>query len=546
MRIAHAIALGASVLVGVSGCKNYLSGPSLGGKNPNAVQTLKDPTSLYVGLEAAQAANWTSQFARFTAEYTQQIAGVARQQAGFDEYVVGPGDVDGAFSAFWAGLNEGGGGAADAHLIQQISATENDSLFKGIAMVWEGMLIGEAASIWGAVPYSQAFNPTAFPTPKYDDQMTALKEVETTLDSALIYLNCTTADVKKGSTNLGPTGPVTGHVSRAAEVIYAGRSPSDLKAVYTAVAHTLKARFYMDMAGADPANYANALAEAQLGIQTPGDDFNWYSNSALNPNSWFAFQGARFGDIAMGSALVHLMKARMLARLDSNPDRLAFYMTDANGGPCVLMDTTIVGPDTTISMDNTSLQPDNGCTGNRPGGNSVLPYGEGNNAFNIFNNDGSFQSPGVTFAETWLIVAEAAFKTGNAGLAQTALNKVRANEAYGSDVLDQGVCNGECLFAAQAPVPATLQNIMEEKYIDLFGTPEVYNDYKRTCLPYLAAAPTSASSAVTRANIPGRFPYGLTSINADPNTPSVSPTGLNADQPAACPTLTYSSTPAAW
>lgn len=540
MRIAHAIALGASVLFGVTGCKQYLTGPSLGGKNPNAVQTLKDPTSLYVGLEAAQALNFTSQLARFTSEYTQQIAGVARQQAGYDEYVVGPGDVDGTFSAFWAGLNEGGGGAADARLIQAYATTEHDSLFKGIAMVWEGMIIGEAASLWGAVPYSQAFNPSAFPTPKYDDQISVLKEVETTLDSALIYLNCTTADVKTGSPNLGPTGPVTSHVSRAAEIIYAGRAPKDLKAVYAAVAHTLKARFYLDMAIVDGSNYAKALAEGQLGIQTPADDWNWYSNQALNPNGWYAFQGARSGDIAMGSALVHLMKSRMLARLDSNPDRLAFYMTDANGGPCVVVDTVL------HKMVDSLLAPDNGCTGNRPGGNSVLPYGGGNNSFNIFNAGGSFQQPAVTFTETWLIVAEAALQTGNAGLAQTALNKVRANEVYGSDVLDSKICGGTCAFAAQAPVPATLQNIIEEKYIDLFATPEVYNDYKRTCLPYLAAAPTTASSAVTRANVPGRFPYGLTSINADPNTPNVGPTALNADQPSACPTLTYTSNPAAW
>src|SRR5580704_2221601 len=114
MRIAHAIALGAAVLIGATGCKDYLSGPSLGGNNPNAVQNLKDATSLYVGIEAAQAQNFTSQFARWMGEYMQQTAGVSRQQAGYDLYVVGPTDVDGSFSAFYAGLNEGGGGAADA------------------------------------------------------------------------------------------------------------------------------------------------------------------------------------------------------------------------------------------------------------------------------------------------------------------------------------------------------------------------------------------------------------------------------------------------
>jgi hypothetical protein len=538
MRIAHAIALGASVLIGATGCKNYLSGPSLGGNNPNSVQSLKDPTSLYVGLEAAQAANWTSQFARFTSEYSQQVAGVARQQAGYDEYVVGPGDDDNVFASFWAGIGEGGGGAGDARTIQQFAAAAHDSLFKGIAMVWEGMIIGEAASIWGAVPYSQAFNPSAYPTPKYDDQITVFKEVETTLDSAIIYLNC---KVGGASPNLGPTGPVTSHVSRQAEVIYAGRSPSDLKAVYTAVAHTLKARFYLDMATVDASNYAKALAEARQGIKTPTDDWNWYSNAALVPNSWYAFQGNRFGDIAPGAALIHLMKARIAAGLDIDNGRFNFYFADPNGLPC--------------HLTGHSVLPDSGCTGNRPGGNSVLPYGEGNSSFWVFNSDGNFMSPAVTSTENGLILAEAALQTGNAGTADSALTAVRNNEAYGADAGDAApsdtaqpmtTCTPNCTFLPQPHVAATLQNIIEEKYIDLYGTPEVFNDYKRTCFPWLAAAPVNASSAVTRANIPGRLPYGLTAVNADPNTPNVGPTALNANQPSACPTLTYSSSPAAW
>ena len=532
MRIAYAIALGASVL-SVAGCKDYLSGPSLGGNNPNVVQKLKDPTSLYVGLEAAQAQNFTSQFARFTGEYTQQTAGTARQQQGYDLYVVGPGDVDDAYSAFYAGLNEGGGGAGDARVIQQAAAAAHDSLFKGIGMVWEAMLVGEVASIWGAVPYSQAFNPSAFPTPKYDDQMTVFKEVETTLDSAIIYLHCATADSLAGSPNIGPTGPITSSVNRSAEIIYTSRTPTQLKAVYTAVAHTLKARFYLDMAPLDATAYGKALTEAQSGIQTPADDWNWYANGSLNPNGWFAFQGGRFGDIGPGAAIAHLMKARILAGQDIDNGRFNFYFTDGNGKPCVLT--------------GASLAPDAGCTGARPGSNSVLPYGSANSGFNLFNFGGSFYSPAVTFAETWLIVAEAALQTGNNALATTALNKVRSNETYGADVLDGfHNCSPECAFAAQPAEPATLQNIIEEKYIDLFATPEVYNDYKRTCFPWLAAAPASPSSVVTRANIPGRLPYGLTSIDADPNTPSVGPTALNANQPSACPTLTYSSSPAAW
>jgi hypothetical protein len=86
---------------------------------------------------------------------------------------------------------------------------------------------------------------------------------------------------------------------------------------------------------------------------------------------------------------------------------------------------------------------------------------------------------------------------------------------------------------------ASLQNIIEEKYVTLFLNPEVGNDWKRTCLPSFAPAPGTAG-------IPGRLPYGLTEINANPNVPSTSSTGvaitsvsLNPNQPTACPGLNY-------
>lgn len=532
MRIASAIALGGALLVGAAGCSNYLSGPGLGGDDPNSVAGLKDPGPLYDGVEVSQMSNYNTQFARWMAEYTQQVAGVARQQIGFDLYVVGPGATNGTYDSFWAspGPAAGGGGAADLRKVQVIAQSQHDSIYVGIAKVWEAMLIGDAASIWGDVVYSQAFNSTQYPQPKYDPQMTALTEVETTLDSALIYLGCDTL----GTTNIGPTGALPHGVTRTAEIIYAGLTPGRLVAAYKHVAHTLKARYYLHMASVDASNYAKALSEAQLGIASPAGDWNWFAGGS-QINRWVDFMGGR-GDVAPGAALIHLMKARIASGLDVDNGRFGFYFLDGSSPsakPCAL--------------SGNALMPDSGCTGNRPGGNSVLPYGEGFSTFNLWNNDGSFQQPEVTYTETQLIIAEAALQTGNAALAQTSLNNVRNNETYGADVGDNlSNCSAECTFSAQPPVPATLQNIVEEEYIDLLGNPEVYNTYKRTCLPSLAAAPSSPTSTVTRATIAYRLPYSQNVIDADPNTPNVGPSSQNTNQPHACPALTYTSTPAAW
>jgi Susd and RagB outer membrane lipoprotein len=70
------------------------------------------------------------------------------------------------------------------------------------------------------------------------------------------------------------------------------------------------------------------------------------------------------------------------------------------------------------------------------------------------------------------------------------------------------------------PVPATLENIILEKYVALFQNIEVWNDYKRTCFPRLTAVPDADFGHGFGDEIPGRLFYGSTELNANPNTPS--------------------------
>ncbi|MBK5189038.1 MAG: SusD/RagB family nutrient-binding outer membrane lipoprotein [Gemmatimonadaceae bacterium] len=70
----------------------------------------------------------------------------------------------------------------------------------------------------------------------------------------------------------------------------------------------------------------------------------------------------------------------------------------------------------------------------------------------------------VTSDENSLILAEANFVLHGAAAAQPFLDQERASNGLSS-------------------IPATLQSIMTEKYIALFQNIEVWNDYKRTCLP---------------------------------------------------------------
>ncbi len=523
MRHSLRVVLGLGLALSAAGCSDYLSGPGVS-TDPNNITTLTRPGPLYVAVQVAGPPQHEGQIARDATLYTQQIAGFQRQQQSFDRYLTSPTDLDTYFGAVYGSSNilTGGGGLLDIHKIQQLARKSNDSLFIGIAKVYEALDIGYAADVWGDIPYREAADSTKR-APHFDPQLQVYADVQAQLDSAITFLAAT------GPTNAGP--PADG-----SELVYAGRDAAGLRAVYTAVAHSLKARFYMHTAKVDPTAYSKALAEAALGISTPDDDFLWYSDATpSNNNIWWQFNAARTQDIVPGAAIVEILKRRIGAVVEDSL-RLKFYFVPGSDG-------TYFGYRPAAAKNvptNGTIYNGNGS----PAGNyaSFGPFIDG------ASGAGDFRNPEITYAETQLIWAEAALAGGDAGTAQTHLDNARKNRHYGS-LGGAPVTFGDAP-ALGAAYPATLSNIIEEKYLALFLNPEVWNDYKRTCLPSLAPSGTTVPGG---SPIPGRIPYGLSEINANPNTPTTSSAGApitsvgqNPNNPTACPVLNYtSSTPLA-
>jgi hypothetical protein len=295
--------------------------------------------------------------------------------------------------------------------------------------------------------------------------------------------------------------------------------------VYIKVAHSLKARLYMHTAEVDPSSYAKALAEVPLGIADPADDFLWFHDgSPQGQNIWWQFMAAR-GDIAPGAAFVEIQKRRIAAGVE-NVNQMTFLFTPSSPGVFAG-----VRPTGSTSMVT------NGTIYNGAG----IPAG----AFSGFGpfidggataSSGNWRTPEITFRETQLIGAEAAFQTGGAGAAQPFLDAARASRTYG--ILDGAVVD---FGPAPGALPATLQNIIEEKYTALYLNPEVWNDYKRTCFPSLAPAPSVAAGTTPRSTpIVGRLPYGQSELNANgANAPAVTTQSRNRNDPNACPVLNY-------
>jgi starch-binding outer membrane protein, SusD/RagB family len=517
MRQSLTLLLSAALVSGTVGCGDFLSGPGVD-EDPNNITQLTRPGPLYISIQALQSVQFEGQLARNAAEYVQQIAGNSRQQIGYDLYQMDPVTIDPHFfSVYGSSITvQGGGGLLDIRKMQQLARTVNDSIYIGIGKVYEALVIGTAASIWGDIPYRQAADSTN-EVPAFDPQLQVYADVLAQLDSAILFLAAA-----PGPPNVGPP-------SDNSELVFLDRGgdTGGLAAVYTQVAHSLKARFHMHLAEVDPAHYALALAEVPLGINLPANDMLWFHDQTpTGQNVWWQFMSAR-GDIAPGAALIEILKRRIAAGVD-NDERLNFYFT-----PAVPGGTEFFGyrPGGILN-----LQAAPGVySGNGQPGTAPAEYSDFN--FIDFNVDpGDVRMPVITYAETQLIGAEAAFQTGGQGAAQPFLDAARANRSYGA----RGAT--PILFTPLTPVPATLENIMEEKYVTLFLNIEAWNDYKRTCLPALAPAPGSTTSTTPGgAPVPGRLPYGISEINANPNTPNVSPVGRNPNDPNPCPVLNYSS-----
>ena len=263
------------------------------------------------------------------------------------------------------------------------------------------------------------------------------------------------AKLDQAITDLAGAGPGAG----ANDFVYGG----DV-AKWTAAANTLKARYHLHLVEVrGNTEYQKALDAATNGIATHAGDFTTFHTSAtFERNVWYQFQvNSGFGDdLVAGATLVNLMNAQ------TDPRRAQYFGLTPNGNYGGVTVTGGVGPNGISSLKGT-------------------------------RDDPGFRQPLITSDENSLVLAEANFVLHGAAAAQPFLNQERASNGLSS-------------------IPATLNSIMTEKYIALFQNIEVWNDYKRTCLPARTAYP----SATFGNEIPGRLYYGSGEEATNPNTPS--------------------------
>ena len=260
------------------------------------------------------------------------------------------------------------------------------------------------------------------------------------------------------------------------DVVYAG----DLTK-WTALANTLKARFYLhtvEPATNKTAVYDSVAKYAALGISAPdssGDYRTFHTGATTSSNLWHQFSISWPQYLSAGKFLVDLLNAT------ADP-RVSRYFAPNSSNAFV------------------GAAPGQGFSGDLSAQSAALLAPD-------------YLQPLATYVETQLIQAEAAWNLAGGGApgnaaAQPFVNKARTAQGLG------------------ALAVTGLATIMTEKYIALFENMEVWNDYKRTCLP--ALAPAAGSSA-----IPARLVYPLSELNANPSIPGSGPQ-RNWNDPNGC------------
>lgn len=230
-----------------------------------------------------------TELAWYSSVFMQQQAGVDRQMASADKYLVQEADLNRPWnSAYTAALN-------NLKIITDKATQQGAPAYAGIAKILTAMTLGQLTDAFGDMPYSQAFQQSANTKPAYDAQEAIYATIQGLLTDAL-------ADLDKPSA-LTPGGD---------DLIYSG----DLTR-WKKTARVLKARYYNHLSKLDAAGSASsALAALDAGAYSTNDEDAQLAFGATQTqaNPWYQFIQQR-GDVRMGAYLVEYMKATADPRL---------------------------------------------------------------------------------------------------------------------------------------------------------------------------------------------------------------------------------------
>ena len=427
-------------------------------------QTTSAYQTILTGAEVGNILFQTGENARRAAIFAGQYTGVDRQHLGFNQYSVTTSD----FNALW---NDGFNDALRNAMVAEQTAVNEvvGAVTVGITQVVQAQTFGTLAALYGDVPFDQAVN-EEFQNPMFEDQVAVYSKTQILLDNAILNL-------EEG----------TGRPATGSDIYFDGNAQA-----WFENAHTLKARFYMHTK-----EYDKAYMAAQKGISTANNSMQGPHGSAAedaNLNYQFFAVEVRQSDLIVSNFMADLMKPGSLTYRGNSK-------TNESGRNNFYFTTNSLG-----------VQP------------------------NITNGYAAQSAPSamITYQENLLILAEAGYRANGFDTGLTHLNNFRAYmnaggyltnanasnilyDAYSTaDFVAGGIENTDSINTEDA----LLREILEERYITLFGQVEVFNDTRRTENETIVRVPILPNVGTV---LPQRFIYPQSEIDRNNNAPNPIP-----------------------
>lgn len=293
------------ILILTLGLSFSLSSCEYGDENIDPTRQADVQLNLILPAALTQAAfNQSSAPARLSGLLMQHFSGFDAQQNDLENYVIDENTLNG----FWNfGLYSGV--MKDAVVILEKATEEEQPYYIGIAKILMANALGTGTSIFGDMPYTEAFLGTENLKPSYDSQESIYNSIQTLLSEAITELSKPMVD----------GGPGAG-----ADLIFEGDADK-----WIATAHALKARYFMHLQKIDNNNAASALTEIASAFTSSDDqpDFIWDAASAFS-NPYALFGRGRPNTLVINQGFVTKLEGD--PRADLITDGENFY-TSATG-----------------------------------------------------------------------------------------------------------------------------------------------------------------------------------------------------------------------
>ena len=337
--------------------------------------------------------------------------------------------------------------------------------YDGITEILMVMNIGLLTDNWGDIPYSEALKADANLYPHFDAQQVIYSGMQSMLDDAIVKLS------KSDSSNSElPTG----------DLIYGGDP-----AQWTKAAYTLKARYLNRLSNKPGYDKPTVLTDLSKGLGSSADDAMGPHDASNGQNQWYAYENARTNYILASQSFIDSISKRP-------SDQRLYYYFDSTGG--------------VNKVHGIKGSPISPTTPNASEWGSYLVGGTPKSV-----GDPTQATPLITFMESKFIEAEVRVRNSDATAFQ-ALNMAIMESAK---KVTSGAYDGASIATYTAGT-ASIDRVMYEKWIAMYGQTEAWNDYRRTKLPVLKPNPDGAVSV-----IPERLPMSQQERNTNPNTISL-------------------------